>query len=177
MQALPVLHVGTLWQGIDEDDVKCDQNLIGSEYDESFVKMNNNRNSQMKKKPNVQIRKFSTCNSRVNQGNASNGVDNLSDENDVSLVKKCQRKMSQTITSFHLSLPTVDRRRSSFSFKVNGSNVTLIIYSFIIKYIYFVYLNHRNKLQNCLPTYNTDITNLYSFKSFQGYTHFLSNLK
>ena len=141
MQALPVLHVGTLWQGIDEDDVKCDQNLIGSEYDESFVKMNDNRNSQMKKKPNVQIRKFSTCNSRVNQGNASNGVDNLSDENDVSLVKKCQRKMSQTITSFHLSLPTVDRRRSSFSFKVNGSNVTLIIYSFIIKYIYFVYSN------------------------------------
>ena len=118
-QALPVLHVGTLWQGIDEDDVQCDQNLIGTEYDESFVKMNNNRNSQMKKKPNVQIRKFSARNSRVNQGNASNGVDNLSDENDVSLVKKCQRKMSQTITSFHLSLPTVDRRRQSFSFKVN----------------------------------------------------------
>ena len=122
------MHVGTLWQGIDEDDVKCDQNLIGSEYDESFVKMNNNRNSQMKKKPNVQIRKFSACNSRVNQGNASNGVDNLSDENDVSLGKKCQRKMSQTITSFHLSLPTVDRRRQSFLFKVNESNLILMKY-------------------------------------------------
>ena len=103
-----------MWQGIDEDDVQSNQNLIGSKYDESFVKMNKNRNSQMKKKPNVQIRKFPACNSRVNQGNASNGVDNLSDENDVSLVKKCQRKMSQTITSFHLNLPTVDRRRRRF---------------------------------------------------------------
>ena len=117
-----------MWQGIDEDDVQCDQNRIGSEYDESFVKMSNNRNSQMKKKSIVQIRKFSACNSRVNQGNASNGVDNLSDENDVSLVKKCQRKMSQTITSFHLSLPTVDRRRRSFLLKVNESNVILINY-------------------------------------------------
>ena len=58
----------------------------------------------------------------VNQGNTSNEVDILSDENDVSLMRKCQRKMSQTITSIQLSVPIIDRRRNSIQLKVSETS-------------------------------------------------------
>ena len=48
VQALPALHVGTLWQGVDENDIESNQNLVGSENDDSFVKMNGQANNMKK---------------------------------------------------------------------------------------------------------------------------------
>ena len=73
---------------------------------------------ELKEKLELKMKKSSRGNSGANHGNTSNEIDILSDENDMSVIKRCQRKMSQTITSFHLSVPNVDRRNSNFLFKV-----------------------------------------------------------
>ena len=73
----------------------------------------------MKEKLEQKIKNSYKGNSRDNHGNTSNEIESLSDENDMSVIRRCQRKMSQTITSFHLSVPNLDRRNSNFLHKVS----------------------------------------------------------
>ena len=144
MQALPALHVGTLWKGVDENDIASNRNLVGSENDDSFVKMNGQGNN-MEKTTSTEIRKPSTRQSQVNHRNSSNQIDVLSDENDMSMIKRCRRKMSQTITSFHLTVPNIDRRRNSISLKVSR-NLFLLLSYVVVKKLVLVFKCGRNAL-------------------------------
>ena len=121
VQALPALHVGTLWQGAHENDIESNQKLVGSENDDSSVKING-KEKHMKKKSSIGMRKPSSPQSQVNHRNTSDEIDILSSDSDISMIRRCQRRMSQTITSFYLTVPNMNRRRSSIFLKVSKSN-------------------------------------------------------
>ena len=75
----------------------------------------------MQQKPFIAIQKINTIPNRRNvQRVTPKDPDSLSDENvDVRMMKRCQRKMSQTISSFHLRVPNYEKFQYHFSLKVS----------------------------------------------------------
>ena len=75
----------------------------------------------MQQKPFITIQKMNTIPNRRNvQRVTPKDPDSLSDENvDVRMMKRCQRKMSQTISSFHLRVPNYEKFQYHFSLKVS----------------------------------------------------------
>ena len=125
-QALPALHVGTRWQVNLEQKKSTIQTASVSQHSSSIANVNQKRNSKMEQKQFITIQKINTIPNRRNvQRVTPKDPDSLSDENvDVRMMKRCQRKMSQTISSFHLRVPNYEKFQYHFSLKVSSHSIT-----------------------------------------------------
>ena len=124
--ALPALHVGTRWQVNFEQKKSTIQTASVSQHSSSIANVNQKRNSKMEQKQFITIQKINTIPNRRNvQRVTPKDPDSLSDENvDVRMMKRCQRKMSQTISSFHLRVPNYEKFQYHFSLKVSLHSIT-----------------------------------------------------
>ena len=104
-QAIPALHVGTLWQGIDENDTDVKQDRNRRENKSSLQKMNIKGN-KLNSKEELTIKNSSKLLPRGNHKDMSKHTNISLEESNMNMMKRCQRKMSQTMTSsFHLTVP------------------------------------------------------------------------
>ena len=104
-QAVPALHVGTLWQGIHEKEVGEKQAGNGGENQSSLPKMNIKGN-KLNSKGELTIKNLSKLSGRGNDSDISKNANSLLEGRDIGMMKRCQRKMSQTLSSsLYLTVP------------------------------------------------------------------------
>ena len=104
-QAVPALHVGALWQGIHEKEIGLKQSSNGGENQSSLPKMNIKGN-KLNSKDEITIKNLSKVSARGNDSDISKNANSLLEGRDIGMMKRCQRKMSQTLSSsLHLTVP------------------------------------------------------------------------
>ena len=104
-QAIPALHVGTLWQGIHEKEVESKQASNRGENQSSLPKMNIKGN-KLNRKDELTIKNLSKLSARGNHSDISKNASSLLEGRDMGMMKRCQRKMSQTLSSsLYLTVP------------------------------------------------------------------------
>ena len=119
VQALPALHVGTLWQGFKGRAIENNQTVVGTQYSSSLVKLDDKEN-KLKGNEEIAMKNLSKRPSRNND----DMLKNLAwDEKDIGMMKRCQRKMSQTINS--LTVPNSDKQNRCSSLKASFNRCTL----------------------------------------------------
>ena len=104
-QAVPALHVGTLWKGIHEKEMESKQASNG-ERNQSLLPKMNIKGNKLNSKDEPTIKNLSKFSARGNDCDISRKANSLLEERDVGMMKRCQRKMSQTLSSsLYLTVP------------------------------------------------------------------------
>ena len=109
--------MGTLWQGFKGQVIANNEAVFGTQYTSSLVKLDEKGN-KLEGKEEIAIKNLFKRPSRTNEDDMlKNAAAALRDEKDMGMMKRCQRKMSQTINSFHLTVPNIDRQNRRTSLK------------------------------------------------------------
>ena len=111
------LHVSTSWKAINEKE-RMDNRAVNEDEDKSLLVKINNKKNKGKQKDEMGIKNVRAP--QVNQDDLSkyNQVILLA-EKDMSMMKRCQKKMSLTISSFYLNATSNERHGWNFLIKVS----------------------------------------------------------
>ena len=119
-QALPALHVGTLWEGNRSQTITDTQHIFGKQCTSLLTKLDDKGN-EMKENEGTAMKDVSKNPSGNNEDDmlGFKNITTTSDETDMSMMKRCHRKMSRTMSSLHLKVPRSDRKNRHTSFKAS----------------------------------------------------------